>query len=79
MNEQWKQDINKTLKQEKKQEYRNLVNIHDFISTNILPKLLKEVNNRGSHFPEKTLNKTKLCNTQMVKDISHSILISKST
>jgi len=67
MNEQWKQDINKTLKQEKKQEYRNSVKIHNFISKNILPKLLKEVspvNNRGSHFPEKTLNKTKLCNTQ---------------
>ncbi|XP_008178877.1 adenylate kinase 7-like [Acyrthosiphon pisum] len=82
MNEQWKQDINKTLKQEKKQEYRNSVKIHNYISKNILPKLLKEVspvNNRDSHFPEKTLNKTKLCNTQTDENITRSILITKST
>jgi len=82
MKEQWKQDISKTLKQEKKQEYRNSVKIHNFISTNILPKLLEEVspvNNRGSHFPEKTLNKTKLCNTQTDENITHNILITKST
>ncbi|KAL4123252.1 hypothetical protein QTP88_015459 [Uroleucon formosanum] len=82
MNEQWKQDINKTLKQEKKKEYRNSVKIHNFISTNVLPKLLKEVpsvNSRDSHFPEKTLNKTKLCNTQTDENITHNILITKST
>jgi len=82
MKEQWKKDINKTLKLEKKQEHRNSVKIHNFLSKNILPKLLKEVapvHNGGSHFPEKTLNKTILCNTQTDENITHNILITKST
>jgi len=68
MKEQWKKDITKTLMWEKKQEYRKSVKIHNFLITNIFPKLLKEISpidNRGSQFPEKTLNKIKLCNTQM--------------
>lgn len=82
MKEQWKEDINKTLKLEKKQEHRNAVKIHNLLNKNILPKLLKEVSpvyNGGSYFPEKTLNKTILCNTQTDENITHNILITKLT
>lgn len=81
MKEQWKKDIDKNLNREKKQEHRNLVKIYNFLSTNILPTILKEVSlgsNKCSQFPEKVLNKTKLCNTQIdetlaCEKITHNI------
>lgn len=68
MKKEWNSDIDKTQELEKKQEYRKSVKIHNFLSTNILPKLLKEISPIGNEvlqFPEKALNKTKLCCTRV--------------
>lgn len=68
MKKQWNSDIEKTLELEKKQEYRKSVKIHNFVSSNILPKLLIEISPIGDgvlQFPEKALNKTKLCCTRV--------------
>lgn len=75
MKKQWNTDIVKALEWNKKQEYKKSVKFHNILNTNILPKLLKEISpiyNKEDgillQFPEKTLNKIKLCNTQIHED-----------
>lgn len=61
MEKQWTIDVIKTLELEKKQEHKKSIKIHNFLSTNILPKLLEEiypVDNEGIfQYPEKTFRK----------------------
>lgn len=75
MKKQWNIDIIKALERNKKLEYRKSAKFHNILNTNILPKLLKEISpiykdeDRILHqFPEKTLNKAKLCSTQIHED-----------
>lgn len=68
---QWNSAVDKYVERERKIEQIKSEKIQNSLRTNILPKLLKEVflitNREVSvlHFPEKTLNKTKLCSTLM--------------
>jgi len=61
MEKQWNTDIIKTLQLEKKQEHRKSVKICNFLSTNILPKLLEEIcavdKEDKFQYPEKTFRK----------------------
>lgn len=62
MKEQWHNDSIKCLELEKNQRSRNSIKICNFLSTNILPKLLKEMspiaeNNSILEFPENVLIK----------------------
>jgi len=58
MKKQWDNDIVESQEWEKKQEYRKCVKIHNFLTTDILPKLLKgmsPINNKEDpslHFPK---------------------------
>lgn len=72
MKQQWNKEIFKTIEFKKKQDYNKSVKIHNFLNTSILPKLLKEISPNDfkkslvPQFPEKTLNKTILCSTQIM-------------
>ncbi|VVC25285.1 Hypothetical protein CINCED_3A015605 [Cinara cedri] len=71
MKEQWNSDILKAQEIEKNQEKRKSNKINNLLSTDILPKLLMEITPSGkagdsiSQFPDKTLNKNKLCRTEI--------------
>lgn len=74
MKEQWDSDYITTQKSKKKHEHKMSVNIHTFLKINVLPLLMKEICliDNGevpvSQFPERTLNKTKLCDTLIHED-----------
>lgn len=75
MREEWNGDIVKAIKRDKLLKYEKNAMIQNYVNTNILPKLLKEVSPIGdsdvysvSRFPEKALNKSKLCRTRPDND-----------
>lgn len=75
MRKEWNNDIFKAIERNKTHEYDKNAKIQNYVKTSILPKLLEEISPIGNgdvhsitRFPEKALNKTKLCRTRPDED-----------